>query len=177
MSAFTHAFEPATNKQGQSLGVFKDFEVLEGKSPVLDRKTKQPILDSEGNPLMRDWSFVSLVFDVKGRIAGHTREIKLTTNGQFGTSGELEKAIKDMGWVNNLRNVVLDEDGLEIEKFGELEIDEDGLEISTIDVEKELFNSFRAFVEDVKGHKFWVKVTRDNKGYLRIEPGSITPKV
>lgn len=175
--AFTHGFEPAINKDGQSLGIFQGYELLEGFTPVLDRKTKEPVTDENNEPVMRKWEIVALVFDVKGRVAGHTRTLKLTTNGQFGSSGELEIALKSMGWVNELVSLELDEDGLEVERMGDVEVDEDGLEVVTVDIDTLTFESFKSFVDRIKGAKFWLKVCRDAKGYFKIEPGSVTPKV
>ncbi len=175
--AFTHGFEPATNKDGQSLGIFQGYELLEGLTPLLDRKTKEPVMGDNNEPVMRKWEIVALLFDVKGRVAGNIRTLKLTTNGQFGSSGELETALKSMGWVNELVSVEIDEDGLEVERTGDVEIDEDGLEVVTADIDALTFESFKDFVDRVKGSKFWLKIGRDAKGYLKIEPGSVTPKV
>lgn len=174
--AFKHNFEPATTKEGLSIGVFEGYELLSGQTPVTDRKTDKPVLDELGAPVTRKWEIVTLVFNVKGRIQGHTRPIKLTTNGQFGSTGDLEVALKAMGWVNDLVSVEVDEDGLEIENRGDIAVDEDGLEVVTQDIDALTFESFHKFVEQVKGQKFWLKVSKDAKGYLRIEPGTVSPK-
>jgi hypothetical protein len=174
---FSYDFTPATNKEGKSLGTFMDYEVKDGESPLTDRKTGQPVLDEDGQQVMRPWSFVSLLFEVKGRVAGQSRVIKLTTNGRFGTGGDLEEALKLMGWVNEHVKVVFDEDGLEVESVGEVITDEDGLEVVAEDLTELTRESFAKFVETVKGCKFWMTVTRDAKGFYRIEPGSLTPKV
>jgi hypothetical protein len=174
---FSYDFTPATNKEGKSLGTFMDYEVKDGESPLTDRKTGQPVLDEDGQQVMRPWSFVSLLFEVKGRVAGQSRVIKLTTNGRFGTGGDLEEALKLMGWVNEHVKVIFDEDGLEVESVGEVTTDEDGLEVVAEDLTELTRESFAKFVETVKGCKFWMTVTRDAKGFYRIEPGSLTPKV
>ncbi len=173
---FTYDFQPALNKKGKSLGTFTGYEVKDGESPQIDRKTNQPVLDEHGNQVMRPWSFVSLLFEVKGRTAGTTKLVKLTTNGRFGAGGDLEEALKLMGWVNEHVKTVVDEDGLEVESAGDVEIDEDGLEVVTQDLSELTRHSFETFVEGAKGSKFWLKVERDTKGYLRIEPTSLAPK-
>jgi len=175
--AFSYDFQPALNKEGQSLGTFIDFEVKEGESPLTDRKTGQPVLDEMGEQVMRPWSFVSLLFDVRGRVAGQNKVIKLTTNGKFGTGGDLEEALKRMGWVNEHTKVSLDEDGLEVESVGDAVLDEDGLEVIQEDLTTLTRLSFEDFVTRTKGAKFWLSVARDTKGYLKIVPESLTPKV
>jgi hypothetical protein len=174
---FSYDFIPATNKEGKSLGTFIDYEVKDGESPLKDRKTGEIVEDENGNQVMRPWSFVSLLFEVKGRVAGTTKTIKLTTNGKFGSGADLEEALKLMGWVNELVSVELDEDGLEVEKMGDVEVDEDGLEVIPEDLTALTRESFEKFVETVKGSKFWMTITRDAKGFYRIEPNSLSPKV
>lgn len=175
--AFTYDFQPAFNKEGKSLGTFTGYEILEGESPAKDNKTKEPILDEHGQPVMRPWSIVSLLFEVKGRVAGKNKVIKLTTNGKFGTGTDLEEALTLMGWVNEYTKTVVDEDGLEVESAGDTTTDEDGLEVIAEDIDQLTQLSFEEFVEATKGAKFWLQVDRDSKGFWRIEPKSLTPKV
>jgi len=174
--AFSYDFQPAVNKEGKSLGTFIDFEVKEGESPATDRKTNQPVLDEQGQQVMRPWSFVHLLFEVRGRVSGQNKVVKLTTNGRFGTGGDLEEALKCMGWVNEQVKVTVDDDGLEIESAGDSTTDEDGLEVIQEDLTKLTRLSFEKFVDESKGKKFWMNITRDTKGFYRIDPKSLTPK-
>ncbi|MEG4032020.1 MULTISPECIES: hypothetical protein [unclassified Microcoleus] len=126
--------------------------------------------------MMRPWSFVSLLFEVKGRVAGTTKVIRLTTNGKFGVGGDLEEALKRMGWVNQHVKSTLDEDGLEVDSMGDAEEDEDGLGVVNDDLASLTQMSFEDFVDATKGQKFWLKVSKDSKGFYRIEPDSLAPK-
>ena len=174
---FSYDFTPATNKDAKSLGTFTGYEVMSGESPSKDRKTGDLVEDENGNHVMRPWSIVSLLFEVKGRVAGTNKIIKLTTNGKFGSGADLEEALKLMGWINELVSIEVDEDGLEVEKMGDTEVDEDGLEVIPEDLTALTRESFENFVETVKGSKFWMSITRDAKGFYRIEPNSLAIKV
>lgn len=170
---FSYSFQPATRKDGKSVGTFQGYEIKEGKSPATDRKTKEPLLDEHGEQVMRDWRFVSLLFEFKPNVRGQApRTIKLTTNGRE----DLTKALTLMGWVNETLEVVLDEEGQEIVTLVGAEEDEDGLEIVSEDYEEIVQRSFEAFVDATKGQKFEALLTRDAKGFWRVEPDSIAPK-
>jgi hypothetical protein len=173
---FTYAFEPSRAKDtGLSIGIFKGLADKKDPVPVMDKKTNKPVLDENGNPVTEIWEHIDLVFEVKGFKLGTSQPISLTTNGKLGNTGQLEQALCLLGWVNKFKKVIVDEDGLEVEVFGDVEIDEDGLEVSTFD-EEELIKSVKEFEESIKGKKFWLKVTRNARGYWNIEPGSIKPK-
>jgi hypothetical protein len=170
---FSYSFQPATRKDGKSVGIFLGYEVKEGKSPATDRKTKEPLLDEQGEPVMRDWRFVSLLFEFKPTVRGQApKTIKLTTNGRE----DLLKALTLMGWVNETMKVILDEEGQGIVTLVGAEEDEDGLEIVSEDYEEVMQRSFDAFVETTKGQKFEALLTKDAKGFWRVEPDSIAPK-
>lgn len=160
--AISIAFNIATNQAGESLGTFIEYKLIEGSAIAKDKDGNEILDPKTGEVKLREWQLFNLIFNVKGKQKGTYQKVTLSTNGKISEGTILDTALKNMGWLNKFSEVILDEDGLEISVT----------EASEQDIESEI----KLFLDSVKNCDFWLKVAKNAKGYLTIDPHTIRAK-
>ena len=159
-ATFSQSFKPALNKSGFARAEYIGYEIKEGVTTKTDK---------EGEIVERPWSLLALCFEVRGTTRGSNQKMTVTCGFTYADDNALGITLKALGYTPPVVEMVLDEDGFEIEAVNE---DEEGFESS-----EEVDFGIEEFLETIKGKVFLSKVYRategKQKGYWQIDYKSL----
>ncbi|MBD0263218.1 MAG: hypothetical protein ICV78_10975 [Tolypothrix sp. Co-bin9] len=162
MTTFSTAFKPALNKSGFARAEYIGYEVKEGTSTTTNK---------DGEIIERPWSFLNICFEVRGTARGSAQKMSVTCGFTYADDNALGITLKALGYEPPAVEMILDEDGFEVEAVAE---DEEGFEQS-----EEVDFGIEEFLETIKGKVFLAKVYRGSegkqKGYWVLDHKSLSP--
>ena len=141
---FSTKFQPALNKEGYSKLTFVGSEI------------KQGIKDD------REWSIFFLNFEVMGKIRGTTQIVGVPCGFTFDPDNNLGKSLLAMGFKIPEVKTTLDADGFEVEDDKDIADDD----FQQVDPPK---LDFSKFLESKKSSIYIAKLSKDQKGFWRVD--------
>ncbi|OKH31037.1 hypothetical protein NIES2101_41860 [Calothrix sp. HK-06] len=156
MATFKAGFEPALNKDGYARLTFKGYSVRKKETEVTDKETGEKTTEKR--------EFITIDFDCLGKVRGTDKEISIATNFDYTPETQLGLTLTAMGFNTGDKNLVVDEEGFEVQACEE---DEDGFEVGD-----DISTQIETFLNEVKGKVYIAKVAKDKdkkKGYYVID--------
>lgn len=167
---FSHAFVPATNKEGLSRLTFLGMIQKNGTSQAKGDNGAL-LTNSDGTPKMRDWTLTNFEFEVLGKFKGTTQKVSITCGERISDDNLLGKTLTALGYSLDVETVI-DDEGFEVELTDETE---EGFS----QVEEEDSTAFTEYLESIVGQVFVAKVYKETdgkrKGYLAIDVTTLKP--
>jgi len=161
MTTFSTAFKPALNKSGFARAEYMDYEIKEG----ISTKTNK-----DGEIIERPWKLLNICFEVRGAARGSFQKMNVTCGFTYSEDNTLGITLKALGYKPPVVEMMVDEEGFEVEAVTE---DEEGFETT-----EEIDFGIEEFLEEVKGKVFLAKVYRASegkqKGYWVLDHKTLT---